>query len=238
MTGGCYETPPAATKSFPRSGRGRGAGARRVRCRGPVRLYRAVGSLVMCVPNPLPAGQGAATSPRSGRGFLIVALVGAIIIFPARAYAAEKRSGYDDASPATRAMHNDDRAIPPSSGWNRANRSVGTRLREHAQLRRLRRRRLALDVAWQRATRCSTRSWGARSRWSSASNQCRTQRQQTTKFARDSDAMLASTHRRTAIGAACWYGPDRRALSSILRGRRGPVHRASGRARPVMQPMP
>ena len=123
-----------------------------------------------------------------------MALAAAIIIFPARAYAAEKRSGYDDASPATRAMQDDDSSNPAflwvqqgESLWSeRASDSTRSCADCHGDashsMRGVAARYPMFDAKLGRPITLEQRI-----------NQCRTERQQTTKLAPDSDAMLALT---------------------------------------------
>ncbi len=125
-----------------------------------------------------------------GRGFL--ALVFALL--PVFAHAAEKRSGYDDASPATRAMQDDD-ASNPGFLWVQQGESlwsepVGNPARSCADchgdaarsMRGVAARYPMFDARLGRPVTLEQRI-----------NQCRVERQGSAKLPQDSDAMLALT---------------------------------------------
>lgn len=129
-------------------------------------------------------------TPICGRGFFALAF----ILLATPSHAADKRSGYDDASPATRAMQDDDASNPGflwvqqgESLWSeRAVDTARSCADCHADAARSMRgvaaRYPLFDARLGRPITLEQRI-----------NQCRTERQNVAKLSPDSDAMLALT---------------------------------------------
>ena len=107
-----------------------------------------------------------------------LALLAVLSLLATAGRAEEKRSGYQDASPETRAMQDDDTANPAFL-WVQQGEALWTQ--QPATQREVARTAMAPPrhrcAAWRRAIRPSTRTSAGRSPWQQRIKQCRTERQ-------------------------------------------------------------